>query len=313
MHKKKNYEVSILKAEDLPEDIINKLSFWSKPTLCKAYAKKDGVNLFYLSVLINNNIVAILPIFEKKKYGITYLVQPPELYYTMIDTFNMDCSTLYKKQNNNLMILQKIANHLKKYYFKVMLDLDPSIKDMRAFTWGGYQVSPRYTFTLKLNIYNSANSTKTMRDDLKKANESGLYAKECWDLNAVETLSRSIALRKKRSFRHCTNGFLDFLDELKELNICSKVVVYKDDLPIYFATYLKDISNSCIYALVSAANETGNKYFSSVFGLDFYFGNNNDFDLFDFTGANTEQVAFFKSKFNCDLVNYYRIHKKCMV
>ena len=211
------------------------------------------------------------------------------------------------------MILQEIANYLKKNYFKVILDFDSSILDMRAFSWNGFQVSPRYTFTLKLNTYNPENLTQIMRAELRKANEEGLYAIECWDLNAVETLSRSLAIRKKRTHRQSRNIYLNFLDELNSLNICSKVVVYKDDLPTYFCIYLKDIPNSCIYALVAAANEAGNHYCSSVFGYDFIFNNNYDFDLFDFTGANTEQIAFYKSKFNCDLVNYYRIQKKCLI
>jgi hypothetical protein len=103
---------------------------------------------------------------------------------------------------------------------------------------------------------------------------------------------------------------MEFLEGLQEQGFSDTFVLYMGEEPVCFFVVLKAPVKSVIYAYFTATTLKGKEIGASAYCYDFMFRHYSEYEYFDFTGANTEAVAFFKSKFSCDLENYYKIEKK---
>ena len=304
------HKIIKLSADDLDNGIKERLSFWADPSLLAVYAKRDSLNFYYLCATKNDTISAVIPVFEKKKYGLKYITQLNLCIYTPIVFFLNEDFEPYHTQNEQLLIMKAIGKYLKKNYIKITLSFDYEITDMRAFKWTGFSVEPMYTYKKKIDEYNKNLLPRDAKIKLKKAIKSDLYINECWDINIISLLMNDMCNRKNISKYLLQKEYLVFLDALYQHKICSMVVVYKDKDPVAFWSFLKDSSKNILYGLVSAGNKLGNDLGAHALCVDYIMNNYSDFDTYDFCSANVESVAYFKSQFNCDLVNYYRISKK---
>jgi len=303
------YETVKLCINNLEQSMIDTLSFWSKPLLLESFAKRDDALCYYLAVVENNKILALMPVFEKKKFGLRYLVQPMEYYYTPINFFSLENYSVHRKQNHRLMILKALAVYIKKEYFKINLRFERSIQDIRAFKWVGLKAEPLFTYIIKINEYSSEKLPNETRRQLNNKAKKELMVKECRDMKIYKDISINMLNRKKRSFRQIETKYINFLDELHAANLCVQYVVFKDDEPLTYNIILLDRQHKYIYGFLSATSDKGMKFGANIFCIDHIIKNHSDFEIFDFTGANTEKISFFKSQFNCDLKNYYKINK----
>ena len=301
------YSITKLRHDELEQKKIKDLSFWAEPALLSSFAKRDEVIFYYLVASEHDNIKAIMPVFEKRKFGLRYLIQPYEYYYTPIDFFIEEKQSLFRKQNHELMILKEYAIFLKKEYFKFKLHLDPSIRDIRAFKRTGFRVEPLYTYTKIIKEYESSGLPKETKRLLQNKAKKELYIKENWDLEIYKALSISMLNKKNRPLRQVEKNYLDFLNDLYDKGFCTKYIVYKGEEALVYLILLKDKINKYLYAFYSAMSENGKKIGANIFCFDYILSHHYDFEILDFTGANNENIAFFKSQFNCELVNYYRI------
>ena len=306
------YAVTKLNYDEIDQNTKNKLSFLANPELLEAFAKRDGAVFYYLGIIEHSKIIAIMPVFEKKKFGMRYLIQPIEYKYTPIDFFLTDSLSLFRKQNHQLMILKTLALYLKKEYFKLMIDFESSIQDIRAFKWVGLDVEPLYTYTKVIKEDSSEKLPTETKRQLNNKAKKELHIKECWDLDIYKTLSIDMLNHQNRQKRQVQKGYFSFLDDLCIKGFCAMYVAYKEEKPLVYLIVLKDPQKSFLYAFYSALSEEGKKLGANIYCYDYVLNNHKDFEIFDFTGANIENIAFFKSQFNCELVNYFRIEKKIM-
>ena len=304
-----SYELNFLKTSELNTEIINNLSFWSKPDFLNTYSIRDNTPLSYLIISKSSKIMMIMPIFEKKKLFFKYINQLPEHYYTTIDFFFSKELNNYEIQNQTIEILKTLSSFLKKEYLKISLNIDYKLNDMRGFIWSGLSSEPLYTLRKRISEYSPNQLPRMQKRKLKKSTDSELTVSSEWNTSIVKDLLKNLSQRKNRPLRQTQDNYLNFLNNLKSLNICEMFTVFHKSNPIAFRILLKNHQNSFLYDFVAAGNETGNQLGANIFCLDYLFTNFKDYEYFDFCGANTENIAFFKSQFNCDLINYYRIKK----
>ena len=294
--------------------VAEKLSFWANPSLLECYARRDNLTVYYILVFHNGNLLGVMPIFEKRKYGFRYVVSPHEYCYTPIDFFLSPELSLFRMQNHRVEIMKAIASFLYKEYVKVMLHLHFDIEDIRAFKWTGYTAIPIYTYIKKLEGYTSDSLPKDTRRQLNSvAKGNGLYVKECWDMEAYTKLVKELLLSLRRSLRQVSEKYIDFLNKLYELGFCTKHVVYREDEPMGCAVVMTDSLRAYAFALVSGISASGRRLSANHLLFDHQFKSLENMDYFDFYGAGVEDIAYFKSQFNCELVPFYRIIKKFRV
>jgi len=301
------YKIEKIKAVDIPNYINNKISFWAKPELLNLFAKRDNTELFYIIVTQNDTILSIMPILEKKKYRFVYINQAHEQYYTPIDFLLPDNQTLFSLQYEKLAILKLFAKYLKNNYFKVVINFEDNISDIRAFSWVGFTVTPLYVYKKNIINYSEEYLAPSVKPELKKAYKNGLTAKQYWDIKSCSNLLQSLSNRKNRPKRQTENDYQLFLNDLYKNSLCDMVLVCKDDTPLTFAIVLKDKVSLTLYSFVTATSDLGLKLNSGIFCFNYILSNYREYSIFDLGGANIENVAFFKSKFNCELKNYYRV------
>ena len=303
------YTTQKLNIDELDNEIKIHLSLWSNPQLLKIFAARDSVQCFYLCCYRETQLVALMPIMEKKKMGITYITQLFEQSYTTIDFFNVDQSNLYSEQNEQIMILKSFSLYLKKY-LKVSLKFDPTIIDIRPFKWDGFHIGVNYTYTCTIPEYREESLPRIAKEKLKKALKAHLIVQEHWDIDIVKNISEEMLLLKNRSLRQVHHKYLAFLENLYDAKLCHQIVVYKDTTPISFTIFLKDPKSIFLCAFVTGTTKLGYSIGANTLGTDYILKNFNQYHQYDFCGANIESIAFYKSQLNFELKNYYSISKK---
>lgn len=304
------YEVIKVKPDELEVDIVKQLSFWANPDLLKVYSKRENLPLFYLCVIKNTRVIATMPFFEKKKMGITYVYQLRMHFYTPIDFFIREEASLFYLHNERIWILQSLAHYLKKKYLIAEMKIECTTSDMRGFLWSGFTAEPLYTYKKVITEYNRSELPKISRRQLKKANENSLRVTEHWDINIIKKLLSELVKRKQLSEVLTSNNYLDFYEVLNDLGYCSNIVVFNDNEPVAFRLVLTDPKKVYSCELIAGASSNGNDLRANFLCLDYIFKLLHEYYIFDFCGANIESIAYFKSQFNCELINYYKIKKK---
>ena len=291
-----------LKTSELDAEIINQFSLWGKPDVLNSFAGRDNSIPYYICCTEGDKILSVLPIFELKKIFIRYISQALDYKYTPIYFFE-------DSLNKQLKINKAIGNFLKKNYFIVKLSLDPTITDIRGFKWGGCKAEPLYTYTQKINTYNS--------DDLPKETKRILYNKAKpylnivseWNMDIYKELSVCMLKRKKREMRQIAPNYIDYLNYLYQAGYCEMFIAYKNDEPLGYLIIIKDNLKKYIYAFYAASDTKIKKNGSSLLCYDYVLNHfKNQFDVFDFCGANIETISYFKAQFNPDLITYYRLY-----
>jgi len=303
----------MLKIEKIPVSQIDaaqkeSLSFWANCALISLFAQKDHINAYYLIVSKKQTIKAIMPIFEKKKWGFTYIYQPRLYKYTPIDFFT-DSTSQFHTQNEQLEILSSIAQYLRKTYTISNITLYHNLTDIRAFKASGFEIDTLYTYLKKIDTYSMDPLPRILKRQLATASKNGVNCKQSWDIPAFTLLSKSFKGRKGELDMAFDDNLFSFLDKLYQNDLCTSVIAYKDDTPLAYRILLIDTSKHYLVDMLAVAGETGNNYGAGVACLDYIFRHFCEYETFDFCGANIPNIAFFKSQFLCELVPYFGVKR----
>lgn len=121
----------------------------------------------------NNQIIAVLVFFIKKKWGLTIITMPPLTKYAGI-WFRHSLGSMSPKdaQAYEVAILNELINQIPKNH-KLTLQLDYNTHNLSPFIWANYSVTVRFTQVLHLsntieNLFDNL-STDVQRN-IKKAN-----------------------------------------------------------------------------------------------------------------------------------------------
>lgn len=309
------YNISVVDFNKISFVDFSCLSFWANPKLLEAFAIRDNLKLSWITVYKKNELVMIMPVFEKKKLFFKYLSQLDLYYYTPISFFLKDKKYSFENENEKLSVLNSLAGFLSKNYIKTQLALESVIQDVRGFIWNGFNCFPAYTYVKDMYLYNRQELYPKQKRYLKKALSENLNVSLDWKTEVIVELSRDMLKRKNRSHQVIFEKSLRFYQQLHKEGLCFQITAFRDEQPLAFRLILKNEKDSYLYDFLAGASKEGNNIGANIFCLDYIFSNYNklfnniSFRYFDFCGANTQTVAYFKSQFDNHLVNYYRIKK----
>lgn len=260
----------------------------------------------------NGEIVASLPYYIQKKYGLTVITQPPLTQTNGIWIKYPQGQKYSKKLSYEKEVMNDIINQLENlkvdYYCQ---NFHYSITNWQPFYWKGFQQTTRYTYVIE-DLSDLDMLYKTMsqnqRNHLKKASK----VIKCEQKNDPELFYKINNLTFKRQKKE-TPYSLEIVKRITELGLKN------DAVAIWFAKDNQD--NICsaiyivwdemsVYLLMSGADPKYRSYNSKnllIWEVIKHFSQTNR--KFDFEGSMLENIAEYNRGFGAIQKPYFNISK----
>jgi hypothetical protein len=300
------YQIELL---DISSDGFRKLpgrySFWHDPGFMAALADLHSVRPLQLQVHKGEELLAILPLYERRKMGLKALVAPSGTYYQGINfAFEKD-SNPSRITIQTTEICADIASFLAKQYKWINFRLNPDNRDVRGFGWAGYKVAPLYTF--RQFIGTELCILPDERKKMRQAEKQGMALVEEFNLDAFLSLQKDLEDRKQHRLGIPHAKLKDFFTRLYELGLLKQFNIYQDSQVVSSNILYYDegeVAYTVNLATASEAMRQGAAVYHSL-ALAGHLPEN--IKILDFCGANIKEVARFKAALGLDLQSFYCI------
>jgi len=213
-------------------------------------------------------------------------------------------------------ITKKLLEYLQNHFDYIDLMLPPGINDIRPYLWRNFQETVRYTYRFPIlstdELQHQFNTN--LKRKIKKYNQSELKIQSSKD---IFPLLDFIFLSYKQ---HGLQPVLprQQLKQIFSLMLEQKLarVFYVLDKEKPIAGIIAAIDSECIYYFFAGMSDEFRKnynsdfLFSGLLSLPEFQGR-----IFDFMGANTQELEQFKRSFGGDLQSHYRVvyHKNLWI
>jgi len=280
-------------------------------------AQHTGYRLLPYAVYRGNEPVCLAPLYFRSTHGVKTLFSPPPMqavipYQGLIPSGEFDTLKQSKREGLMDLIVSDLSaeiDAISPHYLS--LTLVPGLVDVRQFLWRGYTAKVRYTYTIDLAqpveaIWGGFHSK--LRSKLRKAEEAGMDLVRSRDISMLYT---SIAERFSQPDMNIPMISRRYFEDLFR--------AYPDHLAAY---YLYDREGALAGTVATQeykrflfwmgaprieSPHAGNEYLQ---WLLIQRAKAEGYPAFENMGANNRDLAFFKSRFNPDLVMYFEVEKK---
>lgn len=263
--------------------------------------------LFFLDImssnwdaLILNDYEAVMPLPWKKKYGFSYLYQPPFLRHTTISGNNINDEIINA-------FLYKIPAHFK--YWDI--DLKEDLIDPDKITLGDLCLKLRRNSILSLNAeYDEIhkNYKRLAKRMIKKANENSLIViRNCLPEEVVEFY------RINYKGTHDNISSTDYENLIKATSLAfsqNKAITYLAKTPggETVAAYMLLLDDKFIYSLIGGSNKKGKEYGGFYLLTDAAIKDHCGTErIFRFEGSDSKGIEQFNAQFNPKAIHYYHL------
>jgi hypothetical protein len=281
----------------------------------KIIEKYSGFKLFTYGIYKEDQLISIVPFFYYKKFILKMMFSPPPRsavpHLGFIVNNEFDELKQNKKEDYLKTIFTDINNELsKKSLNYINISTVANFSDIRQFRWNGYLVEPKFTYILNLS-----NPIEKIWADFKQEARKGIMKAENAGFR-LESDNDTVAFYQKLRDRYKEQ-------KLNEPIFCEKYIEdlinqFQNNIKLYYLYNNKNELMSCVitqeykdrfvFWLGSIRSEGyANEYLIWSF---IQRAKSEKYKIFDFTGANTENICRFKSKFNPQLEQYYNLCKK---
>ena len=202
---------------------------------------------------------------------------------------------------------RSLADHLIRIYGHVRLIHDPSIQDVRPFTWAGWESAVRYTYHLSFPDLDSLweRLERRTRTVIRKAERTGFQFRATDDMDLLRRQFSSVYARQDAKAPVEPALVERFARGVIGKNLAEAFVVESaSGEAASIVVFVKGFDTA--YAWVAGQNPA---YISSGSASLLYwrFLAQTNVEKFDFGGANLPSVALFKRGFGGDLVSYFAV------
>lgn len=242
-------------------------------------------NISVHSISSNGKILALFPVNERKIFFKKIFLTPQFTQF-----FNLILKKNFKSEEEKFFtysdIIHTYSNYLKKNYLYFSIPLSFDFFDVRFFIWNGIRTVPLYTYLLE-------------NFKINKYFENDPSFSEIYD---VEGLYENFQLSYKGRMHIEKKNFIFLIKNLMEKkllrifsNSTAKIAILYDEHNKTAYTYI--VSGKETASLIRQIHHNG--------FLDGY--------TLDLSGANTERIAKYKSKFKPELKIYFKIEKSYVI
>lgn len=291
--------------EDEGKNLPALYSAWHDPFFMRTVAEMHSVIPYQIQVYKSEELIGIMPVYERRRMGAKALVAPVGTYYQGLSTFFLPQTSQPRMTLDTITISERIAEFLTENYRRVNIRLNPGNVDVRGFTWHGVKARPLYTFSQ----YRDAEPfvLPEERRYLRKAERAGLELKEEYDLESFLALQKDLDTRKGHKMGVSYEKLGRYLDALYEKGMIKQFNVYQED-EIILAAIMFWGGNEIIYTLYIAGSEAslplGASALQNRMTLSLL---PEEITISDFCGANIRDVARFKAAMGLSLSVFYQL------
>jgi|GEM_PF-2792757 len=283
----------------------------------KAAADQSNMKFIPVAVTKGEDLVCLMPLFYKTKYGLRVLLSPPNRCYISYSgpVLNIIPSNRYKYEWTYISILDEIIHFAEKQigfdYFRIIHT--PAIRDMRPYVWRGYSFSPKYTYTFDLSkgpeeVYNRF--SHAARKYLRKAlnNDELTISRDREYMHAILSLAEERSHDQDITFRITADYFQKLLDSSISSSIESIAVFDKGNL---VAGNINLTDGDTVYAWVGIISK---EHVIQGAGELVLWDNIKEYHkkgykTFDIVDANIRRLCRHKSRYGPDLIDYPEVYK----
>jgi len=271
---------------------------------------------FYLDIVSPNwnaiieedeiNYLAVMPLPEKSKYGITFLHQP--LFCQQLGIFSEEKEILHKKTADFLSFILKKYNFVSHYHFNKKINFSDFLAHSTP-----YHSQLRHTHHLSLAVPYSTiyeNYSADRKQNLKRAIKANLQIIESENIEPlIEMFEKNIA--HKIGGGVATNAYHILRKIYKELHtrkLCKLLYTQNEQGHIGAGGLFVFYRHQIIY-LFNAATAIGRKENGRTLLIDHILKNyaNSNY-IFDFESPEIEKISHFYQSFGAQAIPYSVIH-----
>lgn len=304
------YRLSLAEAEpgiqkEIPFPSLYGYDYWYNPLYMQYLGELHDLKALLLRVYKGEELVALLPLFERKRMGMKALVCPVGGYYQGIHLFMDPNTSAPRVLLDNLAISEQIASFLSKEYSRINFKLLPDNHDVRGFTWNKYTARPMYTF--RHDLSQSLHILQDEKKSLRKAAAAGLILEERFDPESYLKMQADLDKRKNHSFGVSYESLGRYFEKLYAANLLKQYNVLRGD-EVISANIIYSDNGPAVYTVFMASEPEGLKLGAATFHS---IGLLNQLPpschIFDYCGANVQDVARFKAALGLQLQVFFNL------
>lgn len=299
------YELKLCKSSDavLKEPVI-----WIDPRFLEAVAELHQLEASLLLCYKGDQLVAAMPLYERKKLGIRRLVCPMSAYYHGLWFFWQKGRNENRNLLDELRISTEVARFLKSRYRKLQLNLAPHNLDVRGFTWEGLKAVPFYTFTHELS--QPLQLFKDERKKLRHAQKEDYWLQEKFRPELFSKMIQDLYARKQKSLGVSLSAFVAWMEKLHGWGLLTQFNLMEADNAVSTNLVLGGENDRQGYSIMRSTIPEKMKTGASVIHTQLMVDLLKDrFSSIDFCGANYPDVARFKAALGLKLELFFRIRR----
>ena len=279
---------------------------WIDPRFMLAVQELHQLEALQLLCHKGEQLVAVLPLYEKKSLGLRRLICPMSSYYQGLWFFWEPEREQSRNLLDELKVTTEVAKWLKSRYKRMQFNLSPHNYDVRGFTWQGLKVLPYYTFS-----YNSAKEMKMLRDErekLRSARKQNYRLVEEFRPEEFITLIKDLYDRKEKSLGLSFKAFQTWMERLHRDGLLAQFNLMEQDRIVSTNIVLGGINDQRGYSIMRSTLPSSFKSgASTLHSLMLVEMLKDRFACLDFCGANYPDVARFKAALGLDLEMFFKI------
>ncbi|MBP9037988.1 MAG: hypothetical protein KBF72_00320 [Candidatus Syntrophosphaera sp.] len=281
---------------------------WINPDFMLAVQNLHNCEAKQLVCYKGDEIKAVMPIYEKKKLGISYIICPVSSYYQGLWFYNLGNRGENRRLLDELNISSEIAIWLNAHYRKMQFKLMPENYDVRGFTWKNFKAIPLYTFS-----YDFQEPLKILYDERKRLIKASAYNYQLDEQFFPEEfihLLKILYQRINKNLGLSYNAFQNWMEDLYRHNLLSQFNLRREGKVVSSNIVLVGKEDNRAYSILqSTLPEEMKNGASIVHYLSFIESLRGRFDKIDFCGGNTPDVARFKAAMGFKLELFFMIKK----
>lgn len=278
-------------------------------TLCRDVFNKD---LRIYGCFQDNNLVGGCSLFIKKLNGIFNLASSTckMTPYGGVVIKDFPGVTARKQVQN----LHEILNQLRVFLSSIKFDsiemkLSPDFKDIRPFTWNGWESSVLYAYYLNLEKDIDVGLSKDLKKNINKSSKDGLVIKKLKDSDIYYSLFSMVYTRQNLD-APVQKIFFERIIELLERKKIGEMWVAETPSAEYVAAQIRLWDKQRVYAWTAASDPSFRKSGANSF---IYYNVINDLKTeghkeINMLAANIPQFTDFITGFSPELVPHYLIN-----
>lgn len=290
------------------EGLASQPPLWVHPDFLAAVADLHQAEAYQLVCRKGEQLVAVLPVFEKKNLGLRRMISPVSAYYQGL-WFNWEEG---RDANRNLLdelhICTVISDYLLKRYQRIQLNLAPHNYDVRGFTWSGLKALPLYTFVQ--DLAEPSDPLKDERKKLRLAQKQGYELEERFAPEEFIRLLRDLHTRKHQHFGVPYPELQNWMKQLHEKGLLTQFNLMQAQEIASSNIVLKSSSSGIAYTILRSTRPDDLKTGASTLHSQLLTAKlKPGFAYLDFCGANNPEVARFKAAMGFQLKVFFQLRK----